>query len=247
MFAGGGHSFESYRAAVATNLSSLEQRTIKESDLPKDQVRELFDSGVSAKDAANRLFEAERNHSRSEDESQYESNAKTQHTDATRKFPVGSILAAGIAIWICGGVFGLPLGPFYVSPEKIEQKKKEDEEFKKNWDAEVKLQQDAEKLKAEIDSELQKPTTHLEFTERPSSKSGRNGKRSISGSLRNKGSVKLTMARIAFPLYNAQGERVGETSDWIRDLGPGETWRFSADIFDESATKFGDPDLGISL
>ncbi|MCX8053024.1 MAG: FxLYD domain-containing protein [Armatimonadetes bacterium] len=42
--------------------------------------------------------------------------------------------------------------------------------------------------------------------------------------------------RIEFALYDDAGNLVGSAFDIINDLEPGETWRFTADVFENSAT-----------
>jgi hypothetical protein len=61
------------------------------------------------------------------------------------------------------------------------------------------------------------------------------GSRSITGMVHNNCATAIPSIQVIFDLFDADGARVGQTSDVIFNLAPQGDWRFKAPIFEEAA------------
>ena len=65
----------------------------------------------------------------------------------------------------------------------------------------------------------------------------------VKGVVANNTDKKFSMVVIKFALYDNQGYRVGEASDYIDSMGAGQKWKFAAMVIDEAATRVEPVDL----
>ncbi|WP_109126430.1 FxLYD domain-containing protein [Dyella sp. C11] len=54
------------------------------------------------------------------------------------------------------------------------------------------------------------------------------GRNKVVGTLTNTGRAPLHSARVSFRLFDARGRAIGNATDTVRGLGPGQTWKFHA-------------------
>lgn len=64
------------------------------------------------------------------------------------------------------------------------------------------------------------------------------GVRYVVGLVRNNTYATLSYVQVTIGLYGPGGMRVGSTLDNVNNLGPGETWKFRAMVFEDEATRF---------
>lgn len=54
------------------------------------------------------------------------------------------------------------------------------------------------------------------------------GRNKVVGTLKNTGRTPLHSARVSFKLFDAKGHAIGNATDVVHGLGPGQTWKFHA-------------------
>lgn len=62
--------------------------------------------------------------------------------------------------------------------------------------------------------------------------------RELTGVLKNNSGERITDLLIGFSTYNSADQKLGEVTDRLATLGPGETWAFRCYLFDQNAKTF---------